>query len=56
MTESFKNQMKKKNPKLVEKMPWFFSHDKFLIKIFGFMILIVIILIWTNNITIPSSK
>ncbi len=50
-----KSRLEESNPKLVKKANWFFSDtkQKVLNYIFGIMLFVFIILMWTNVIVIP---
>ena len=50
-----KSRLEESNPKLVNKANWFFSDSKqnILNYIFGIMVFVFLILMWTNVIVIP---
>lgn len=53
--EKLKSRLENSNPKLINKAPWFFSERKhnMLNYIYGIMIFLFLILMWSNVIVIP---
>jgi len=49
MLDVFKSMFRSVNPKLADKIPWYFNIVKRLPDLLGLGLLVVIFLLWTNN-------
>ena len=56
-TNKLKNRLEKTNPELIEKANWFFTNTRQNVVnyILAIMIFLFLILMWTNQIVIPSN-